>query len=158
MNCKLCKSPIISGRVDLGFTICTSCSTEPKWSGVPIVNHKTGNTIQIVKDPEDAAEFFAKSARIGFGTSRGLSNGYKRKNRNIVPHPVNVEPKPVVDRVLSRRPAPHEFDAVGTEVMGLLDKSAILEARQHIRNALAAKRIFTAHAVQLDNIVKALSC
>jgi len=47
MKCK-CKNIIPQGRIALGYRTCIKCSTTELYSYVPIINHKTGNTIQIV--------------------------------------------------------------------------------------------------------------
>ncbi len=49
MYCK-CKPgvKIPQVRLDLGYKTCVECSTVEKYSYVPIITHKTGNTIQIV--------------------------------------------------------------------------------------------------------------
>lgn len=46
-RCK-CGNDIPQGRVALGFFNCVSCSSTEMYSYVPIIYHKTGNTIQIV--------------------------------------------------------------------------------------------------------------
>lgn len=157
MNCKTCLEAMNPKRWELGYRTCISCSDEPKWSSVPVINHKTGNEIQIVKDPEVAAEFMAKSARVGFGTLRGMASSYKRKTatqpRKIEPLPDKIPPT----RELSRRPLPNEFDAVGSEVMDLLESSKIELVYEHIEKALEAKRIYKIHAEQLRQIVQNLT-
>jgi len=48
MNCSMCSSEIPQGRLDMGYTICTNCSTEEKKVGHIIYPHKTGAYIQVV--------------------------------------------------------------------------------------------------------------
>jgi hypothetical protein len=144
-------------RWELGYRVCIDCSCEPRWSGVPIINHKTGNEIQIIKDPEVAAEFMAKSARTGFGTLRGMSSGYKRPS-NKAPKAVQLLPeKPLVDREISRRSGQHEFDTVGFEMMNLLEQGSDTLAYELIEKSLAEKRIYRMHAEQLRLIIETLS-
>lgn len=78
MNFCKCGNSIPEKRKQLGYSVCISCSTEEKWSGVQVVHHKTGNEIQVVKDPEVAAEFIAKSSRKGFGTLKGMVGNWKK--------------------------------------------------------------------------------
>ena len=74
MNCKTCNETIPQGRVDLGYKVCVECSEVEKYGCVDIVNHKTGNTIQVL--PKDQAEKINKlSQRAGFGTLRSLRSG-----------------------------------------------------------------------------------
>ena len=49
MYCK-CKpnTKVPEGRLALGYKTCVDCSTTETYSYIPIINHKTGNTIQIV--------------------------------------------------------------------------------------------------------------
>lgn len=65
-------------RKKMGYLECVNCSETPRVSGVQLTYHKTGNTIQVVKDPEVAAEFIAKSTRCGFGTLRGMVGSWKK--------------------------------------------------------------------------------
>ena len=156
MKCKNCLTDVHQKRWDLGYRTCTACSSETKWSSVPVINHKTGNEIQIVKDPEVAAEFLAKSARTGFGTLKGLSSGYRKRSASETK--IEALPdKPVVDRELSRRPAPNDFEAVGSEVMSLIESNKIDEVYILIDEALQAKRIYKVHAAQLLQIVNELT-
>ena len=48
MNCSRCNVKVPQGRVDMGYTICTTCSTEDKVSCHTIYPHKTGGYIQVV--------------------------------------------------------------------------------------------------------------
>ncbi len=156
MKCKTCLEAMNPKRLELGYRTCINCLDEPKWSSVPVINHKTGNEIQIVKDPEVAAEFMAKSARVGFGTLRGMSSSYKRKTttqpRKIEPIPDKIPPT----RELSRRPLPNEFEAVGFEIMNLLETATADLAYEHIEKALIEKRIYKIHAEQLKLIIQNL--
>ena len=157
MKCKACQIEIHPKRFELGYRTCVECSSEPKWSSVPVINHKTGNEIQIVKDPEVAAEFMAKSARKGFGTLKGMSSSYKRKVTTTPRIQKPIPEKEVSDKILSRRPMPNDFEAVGTEVMDILETQTIEQAHAHIEKSLSEKRIFGVHAEQLRNIIKALT-
>ena len=66
MKCK-CKNIIPNGRLRLGFKVCVECSTVSKYGCAPIINHKTGNTIQIMSS-EDAAQVAKLTRRRGYGT------------------------------------------------------------------------------------------
>ena len=48
MNCSRCDIKVPQGRIDMGYTICTECSTEEKVSCHTIYPHKTGGYIQVV--------------------------------------------------------------------------------------------------------------
>ena len=47
LQCK-CNKIIPQGRVDLGYTVCVDCSTTEQYGCAPLINHKTGNSIQIM--------------------------------------------------------------------------------------------------------------
>ena len=66
MNCK-CNKIIPQGRLRLGFKVCVSCSTVSRYGCAPVINHKTGNTIQIMSS-EDAAKVAKLFRRRGYGT------------------------------------------------------------------------------------------
>jgi len=157
MYCK-CSNPIPEARKSLGYKTCIKCSTEERWSAIPIINHKTGNEIQIVKDREVAEEFMKKSARVGFGTLRGLKSSYTTK-RLTISEPIKIEPKPVSDKiVISRIPLPNEYEKVGEEVMQILESRGIDSAHVHIEKALSQKRIYKNHANSLRSILEAITC
>ena len=133
MTCK-CGNNIPDLRVKKGYKTCVSCSTESKWSGVQVVHHKTGNETQIIKDPEVAADFIAKSARSGYGTLKGVT-GSQRKSKNYTGESKKVEPvfKPV-DRVISRKKVETNYndDEIAASVFALIDKKEFNLAKKLI--------------------------
>ena len=66
MNCK-CGNIIPSGRVNLGYKTCVNCSTTEMYGCAPLINHKTGNSIQIMSQ-SDAAKISKMTRRRGYGT------------------------------------------------------------------------------------------
>ena len=52
LKCSMCSNPMPSGRLEMGYTICTDCSTEEKVSCHTIYPHKTGGYIQVVSKSE----------------------------------------------------------------------------------------------------------
>ena len=124
MNCK-CGNKIPDLRVKKGYKTCVNCSTESKWSGVQVVHHKTGNETQIIKDPEVAADFIAKSARSGYGTLKGVT-GSQKKAKTYTRESKKVEPvifKPV-DRVIARKKVETNYkdEEIAIQVFSLIDK------------------------------------
>jgi len=65
-KCK-CNKIIPKGRLQLGFRVCVDCSTVSRYGCAPVINHKTGNTIQIMSS-EDAARVAKLFRRRGYGT------------------------------------------------------------------------------------------
>ena len=56
-----------------GYKHCVGCSSVERVGGVPITNHKTGNTIQIV--PKEIAENLIRlAARSGYGVCKGMKH------------------------------------------------------------------------------------
>ena len=66
MNCK-CGSIIPDVRVNLGYKTCVNCSTVEQYGCAPLINHKTGNSIQIMSQ-SDAAKIAKMTQRRGYGT------------------------------------------------------------------------------------------
>ena len=66
MKCK-CNNIIPQGRVNLGYNTCVNCSTTEKYGCAPLINHKTGNSIQIMSQ-SDAAKIAKITRRRGYGT------------------------------------------------------------------------------------------
>jgi len=66
MKCK-CKKIIPDGRVKLGYKNCVDCSTTERYGCAPLINHKTGNSIQIMS-ASDAAIISKLTRRKGYGT------------------------------------------------------------------------------------------
>ena len=69
MKCK-CNKIIPQGRVDLGYKVCVACSTTEEYGFAPLINHKTGNSIQIMSS-SDAARISKLTQRRGYGTMLG---------------------------------------------------------------------------------------
>ena len=66
MKCK-CGATVHPVRVKFGYLTCINCSTTERYGCAPIINHKTGNEIQIMSKSQAAA--IAKSSRRkGYGT------------------------------------------------------------------------------------------
>ncbi|MAZ30847.1 MAG: hypothetical protein CMP57_02000 [Flavobacteriales bacterium] len=80
MICKKCDETIPQGRVDLGYSVCVECSEVEKYGCVDVVNHKTGNTIEVLsrKDADQASKL---TKRTGFGTLRSLRSGKAPKEK-----------------------------------------------------------------------------
>jgi len=69
MQCK-CKKIIPIQRVNLGFAMCVDCSTTEAYGCAPLINHKTGNSIQIMSS-SDARKIAKMTQRRGYGTMLG---------------------------------------------------------------------------------------
>ena len=70
MKCNKCDNIIPYGRVKLGYKVCVNCSTTEQYGCAPVINHKTGNSIQIMSS-SDAARIARLTRRRGYGTMLG---------------------------------------------------------------------------------------
>ena len=68
-TCK-CDEIIPIQRVKLGFSTCVDCSTTEAYGCAPLINHKTGNSIQIMSS-SDARKIAKMTQRRGYGTMLG---------------------------------------------------------------------------------------
>lgn len=73
-----CTHNIPKQRLALGYTTCVECSTEEKLGCIDTINHKTGNTIQVMsrKDADQASKL---TKRAGFGTLRAITKGSSQR-------------------------------------------------------------------------------
>ncbi len=73
-----CTHNIPKQRLALGYTTCVECSTEEKLGCIDTINHKTGNSIQVMsRDEADQAIKLTK--RAGFGTLRAITKGSSQR-------------------------------------------------------------------------------
>ena len=94
MNCSRCNTEVPQARIDMGYTICTDCSTEEKVSCHTIYPHKTGGYIQVVSK-EQSANLNRLDRR---GT--GVKSAPKYKPFTIEP---KQEPKPYKHRPCNKQ-------------------------------------------------------
>ena len=139
-KCK-CGTDIHPRRIELGYSTCVECSTEKKWGVVSITYHKTGNTVEVVKDPEVAAAAYAMSQRTGFGVMKGLTGNHRKTTIAKEPNTQILPDKPLTDKIVSRRPIITEWETVGEEAVNIMESSGIEPAMKHLELALEQKRI-----------------
>ena len=77
-----CTHNIPKQRLALGYTTCVECSTEEKLGCIDTINHKTGNSIQVMSR-EDADKASKLLQRAGYSTLRALSGKSVTKKRKI---------------------------------------------------------------------------
>ena len=73
-----CNHDIPQARLDLGYTVCVECSTEEKLGCIDTINHKTGNTVQVMSR-EDADKASKLTKRSGFGILRSMAGGSSQR-------------------------------------------------------------------------------
>tara|TARA_B100000902_G_C26873988_1_gene699136 strand:+ start:143 stop:577 length:435 start_codon:yes stop_codon:yes gene_type:complete len=81
MKCK-CKNIIPKARLALGYTTCVECSTVERYGCIDTINHKTGNSIQVMSR-SDADKASKLLQRAGYSTLRALSGKSVTKKRKI---------------------------------------------------------------------------
>ena len=72
IQCSMCSDEMPSQRLEMGYTICTKCSTEEKVSCHTIYPHKTGGYIQVVS--KEQSERMNKLDRRGTGVIKSAPN------------------------------------------------------------------------------------
>ena len=78
-----CTHKIPQARLALGYTTCVDCSTEEKLGCIDTINHKTGNSIQVMSR-EDADKASKLLQRAGYSTLRALSGKSVMPKRKIL--------------------------------------------------------------------------
>ena len=73
-----CTHKIPKQRLALGYTTCVECSTEEKLGCIDTINHKTGNSIQVMSRAE-ADQAIKLTKRAGFGTLRAITKGSSQR-------------------------------------------------------------------------------
>jgi len=73
-----CTHNIPKQRLALGYTTCIECSTEEKLGCIDTINHKTGNSIQVMSRAE-ADQAIKLTKRAGFGTLRAITKGSSQR-------------------------------------------------------------------------------
>ena len=73
-----CTHNIPKQRLALGYTTCVECSTEEKLGCIDTINHKTGNSIQVMSRAE-ADQAIKLTKRAGFGTLRAITKGSSQR-------------------------------------------------------------------------------
>jgi hypothetical protein len=159
MICKHCSAELHPKRVEMGYHECVNCSTTQRWSANPLIFHKTGNTTEIIKDPEVAADLAFASARKGFGVLRGMTSQRKPRQTAMIARKRKEEPaRPTMyTTVLSTYKPKYYFEEVGNEMMHIFETQGKDIALNHINIALTDKRIYKKQADQLIQILNTIN-
>ena len=105
MNCSLCNNGIPQARIDMGYTICTNCSTEDKVSCHTIYPHKTGGYIQVVS--KEQSENLNRLDRRGVGGIKTAKHykEFKMNSSGDIPLATRVKIQDIVtDKYLTPSP------------------------------------------------------
>jgi len=77
MECIFCECEIHPKRVELGYETCIKCSTEKKCGYIHLFEGKSANTIQVIKDPDKAAELQWCQTRKNHCVANGMYLSYR---------------------------------------------------------------------------------
>lgn len=144
MNCT-CGQHIPNARVKLGFKECTSCSSQEKYGFINIINHKTGNTIQVMPR-EQAANINKVGDRKRFGTI--LKGGSKNNNYN----PKNIKVGCSISFIGSKV----NFEESGMRVMNVFESDGKEKAFEQIEREIKNLHIDKSQAFKIKQIISAL--
>ena len=156
MICK-CGNKIPSARIKLGYKTCVKCSNEKKWGVNPLTFHKTGNTVEVIKDPELAEEINNMAQRRNYGVMKGVTGSYKRK-KHVNPRKPKQEKVTEFSKVLGRKPVDpsnYEFRTVLNESGELYDDGKTMdEISVYLSHQIQKLRISPDHKKQIITLIE----
>ena len=142
MNCSRCNIKVPQARIDMGYTICTDCSTEEKVSCHTIYPHKTGGYIQVVsKETSDNLNRLDRR-----GTSVKSAKHYK---------PFVVEKKEEPKRYRNRRCTKvyTEFDVALKQVLDYYDEWGYQPTLKYLRGLNSSGKIPLMTRVRIQDMI-----
>tara|TARA_Y100001973_G_C5124264_1_gene294308 strand:- start:351 stop:845 length:495 start_codon:yes stop_codon:yes gene_type:complete len=142
MNCSRCNSIVPQGRIDMGYTICTTCSTEDKVSCHTIYPHKTGGYIQVVSK-EQSKNLNRLDRR---GTSTKTARHYKEFKVDTID-----EPKPFVNPKCNKTYT--SFNTALKMVMDYYDEWGYEPTLKYLRKLNSSGTIPLLTRVKIQNMI-----
>ena len=142
MNCSRCNVKVPQGRVDMGYTICTTCSTEDKVSCHTIYPHKTGGYIQVVSK-EQSKNLNRLDRR---GTSMKTARHYKEFKVDTID-----EPKPIKRYRCNKTYT--SFDTALKMVMDYYDEWGYERTLEYLRGLNSSGEIPLMTRVRIQDII-----
>lgn len=143
--CTQCGQSYPIERMSLGYHQCIDCSEEPMVDCIPITYHKTGNTIQIIRDPKLAQEIRYLGNRSGWGPINGI-----RGRRRPQPKPTKRSVKiPIPQKVFRKTIRVVSDESVLSEALGM----ELERALEHLKGGLRDQRISSEDYLRWKDIV-----
>jgi len=142
MNCSRCNIEVPQGRIDMGYTICTKCSTEEKVSCHTIYPHKTGGYIQVVTK-EQSKNLNRLDRR---GTSMKTAKHYKEFTIDTI-----AEPKPLKNRKCNKQYT--TYDDALKQTLDYFDEWGYEPTLKYIRQMNSSGDIPLMTRVKIQNII-----
>lgn len=163
-NCKTCGEPYPQQRKDMGYTVCVDCSTEPGWSCSALTFHKTGNSIEIIKDPEVAYNINQMAARKSFGVMSGITGRYSRYRPDTDNKPAKKTRVDMTGKVISIRKQTIgtlsgktvDFEAQGAHAVNLLESEGLDSSINWIKQEYRDLRISQSDFIRLVKMIKCM--
>lgn len=156
MICK-CGNKIPDARIKLGYKNCVECSDEKKWGVNPLTFHKTGNTVEVIKDPDLAEEINNMAQRRNYGVMKGVTGSYKRK-KHITPRKPKQEKITEFTKVLGRKPvdpSKYDFHKVLDESGKMFDEGFSMdEVSDYLSKQIQKLRISPGHKKQILTLIE----
>jgi len=146
----------------MGYKVCVKCSTEPGWSCSALTHHKTGNTIEIIKDPEVAHNINAMAQRKSFGVMSGITGRYPKyhKESNAPKRKPKFEDQ--TGLIIERRKESlgvlngitKDFNKTGKLAIDILESKGLNAAKEYILNKYHNLDLSSKDFTQLIAMVK----
>ena len=153
MYCK-CGSLIPEARIEMGYKSCVECSNEERWSCNPLTFHKTGNSIEVIKDRELAEEVAKKAQRRNYGVLKGVTGSYRKYKKTVARKPKMEEQPKEFSKEISRKtvdPSVYDFESVIQASLKMAEDGASLDTlSEYLSNQVQSVRI---HPRQKDQIL-----
>ena len=143
MKCSLCSTTIPTARIDMGYSVCVTCSTEEKKLGHIIYPHKTGAYIQVVdKETHD-------------NLNRLDRRGYKNRTaRHYKEFKIKEKPKPIRKQSEDTSSIVHTpYDTALDMVMSYYDEWGYEPTLKYLRQMNSSGDIPLMVRVKLQNII-----
>ena len=150
MNCSLCNTKVPQARIDMGYTICTGCSTEEKVSCHTIYPHKTGGYIQVVsKEQSENLNRLDRRGYKGFSTAKNYKTIIKKKSEDL-----DKTAKVVRNRFSSSDNIVHTpYDKALSDVMSYYDEWGYEPTLKYLRQLNSSGDIPLMTRVKLQDII-----
>lgn len=148
MYCK-CGNKIPEVRINTGYKTCVECSTEEKWGCSQVVYHKTGNTIEVIKDKELCEQINAMAERPAFGVCRGMKGNVKRKVMKN-----NSQSRIKETKTEEFRPT---FNFIGSKAYELYKSQDIETAEKYVQDCLKKNWITKYGANKIMRLIKLIN-
>lgn len=148
----------------MGYSVCVDCSSEPAWSCSALTYHKTGNTIQIIKDPELAYNLNQMASRKSFGVASGVTGRFKRyqpAKEHLPSRRLNIDRTGEVFNTskktlgtLSGKTV--DFESQGAYAVSLLDSEGLDASVTWVKQEYRDLRLSQSDFVRLIRMLKAM--